>query len=189
MFYRLCGKSIIADPPVRIRGLSRITTHGRLYLGIGGGIFNENDVTSLNVEGKLQIEGSVYIGKGCRFYIQEGAECTLKNCHFSGMVIAGIKKSLHVGERSVIAWNVELLDWNHHEMIYEGVKEKSGIWIGDRVWIASGAKVLPGVKIGNGSIVAANAVVTKDVPENVLVGGNPARILRENVKWQNYKTE
>ena len=46
------------------------------------------------------------------------------------------------------------------------------------------AIILKGVTIGKGSIVAAGAVVTKDVPDNCLVAGNPARIVRENVLWK-----
>lgn len=53
------------------------------------------------------------------------------------------------------------------------------IHVGNNVWFGAGAIVLPGVTIGDNSIVAAGAVVTKDVPENVIVAGVPARILRE----------
>ncbi|WP_283135809.1 sugar O-acetyltransferase [Rhizohabitans arisaemae] len=53
------------------------------------------------------------------------------------------------------------------------------IRIGDRVWLGAGAIVLPGVTIGDGVTVAAGAVVTADVPPNVLVGGVPAKVIRE----------
>ena len=52
------------------------------------------------------------------------------------------------------------------------------ITIGDGVWVAAGAVILPGVTIGPGAIVAAGAVVTKDVAGNTLVGGVPARLIR-----------
>ena len=51
--------------------------------------------------------------------------------------------------------------------------------IGNNVWIASNAVILPGVTIGDNSVIAAGAVVTKDVPENVLVAGVPARIMKK----------
>lgn len=53
------------------------------------------------------------------------------------------------------------------------------IVIGDKVWIGANATVLPGVTIGKGAIVAAGAVVHRDVPPFTVVGGVPARILRE----------
>ena len=51
--------------------------------------------------------------------------------------------------------------------------------IGNRVWIGCNALVLKGVRIGDGAVVAAGTVVTRDVPANSLVGGNPARVIRE----------
>jgi maltose O-acetyltransferase len=51
--------------------------------------------------------------------------------------------------------------------------------IGNDVWIGGNVTILPGVTIGNNVVVAAGAVVTKDVPDNSLVGGVPARIIRE----------
>lgn len=53
------------------------------------------------------------------------------------------------------------------------------IEIGDNVWIGGGAIICPGVKIGKNTTVAAGSVVTKDIPENILVGGNPCRITKE----------
>mgnify|MGYP002801850995 FL=1 len=51
--------------------------------------------------------------------------------------------------------------------------------IGNDVWIGGGCTILPGVTIGNNVVVAAGAVVTKDVPDNCIVGGVPAKIIRE----------
>lgn len=61
-----------------------------------------------------------------------------------------------------------------------GIRKHSSlpIIVGDGVWIASGAVITKGVRIGENSVVGANAVVTKDVPPNVVVGGVPAKIIR-----------
>lgn len=53
------------------------------------------------------------------------------------------------------------------------------ITIGKNVWIGANATIVPGVTIGNGSIIAAGAVVTKNVPENVVAGGVPAKIIKK----------
>lgn len=53
------------------------------------------------------------------------------------------------------------------------------VTIGNNVWIGGGAIIYPGVTIGDGVVIAAGAVVTKSVPENVVVGGNPAKIIKE----------
>ena len=57
------------------------------------------------------------------------------------------------------------------------------IIIGNHVWIGMNVTILKGVRIGDGAIVAAGAVVTKDVPENTLVGGVPARVLKTDISW------
>ncbi|MNO01171.1 Maltose O-acetyltransferase [compost metagenome] len=53
------------------------------------------------------------------------------------------------------------------------------VTIGNNVWVGEQAIINPGVTIGNNVVIASGAVVTKDVPDNVVVGGNPARIIKE----------
>ena len=52
------------------------------------------------------------------------------------------------------------------------------ITLGDRVWVGAGAIILPGVTVGDGAMIAAGSVVTRDVPEGMVVGGNPARVIK-----------
>ena len=60
----------------------------------------------------------------------------------------------------------------------QGYGPEKTIIIGDDVWIGGHVIILPGVNIGNGAIVGAGAVVTRDVPEYAVVGGNPAKVIR-----------
>ena len=53
------------------------------------------------------------------------------------------------------------------------------VHIGENVWVGAGAVILPGVSIGNDSVIGAGSVVTKDIPANVVAVGNPCRVLRE----------
>lgn len=67
--------------------------------------------------------------------------------------------------------------------IQRNIVSKGCVEIGDKVWIGDKATVLPGVKIGEGSVVAANSVVTKDVPPFSVVAGNPARLVKSYAKY------
>ena len=89
------------------------------------------------------------------------------------------------GKGSVIAWGCELVDEDFHTINYEGrQKQHNAIVIGDRVWIASHVKILKGVHIRNHSVIAANSVVTRSfAEENVLIAGDPARIIRRGIEW------
>jgi acetyltransferase-like isoleucine patch superfamily enzyme len=60
----------------------------------------------------------------------------------------------------------------------QGAYSKGPIRIGDHVWIGTGAIILDGVTIGAGAIIGAGAVVTKDIPENAIAAGVPAKVIR-----------
>jgi acetyltransferase-like isoleucine patch superfamily enzyme len=93
---------------------------------------------------------------------------------------------IKIGARCAISWNTNILDANTHELIVNGISRPRSrpIVIGDRVWIGTGATILSGVHIGDGAVAAAGSVVTSDVPARAVVGGNPARVLREDATWR-----
>lgn len=86
---------------------------------------------------------------------------------------------IYIGDGALIGHNVVLATLNHAKSPNDrGTMIPAPIHIGKHVWIGSNSTILPGVTIGDGAIVAAGAVVSKDVPENAIVGGVPATILR-----------
>ncbi len=93
-------------------------------------------------------------------------------------------KEVTIGNGVRIGRNVSIRDWNGpHVIINEHYRNHAPVHIGDHVWLCTGCSVMPGVTIGEGSVVAANATVTKDVPPHSLVGGSPAKVLKENIEW------
>lgn len=74
------------------------------------------------------------------------------------------------------------MDSDAHEL--NGERNTKPIHIGNHVWIGTRVTILSGVNVGNGAVIAAGALVTKDVPAGALVGGIPAKIIKEKVEWQ-----
>lgn len=107
----------------------------------------------------ITIGKNVFINSGCCFQDQGGIE---------------IGDNVLIGQQVVIATlNHDLNPQKRANMIPAPVK------IGSRVWIGAHATILSGVTIGNGAVIAAGAVVTKDVPANTIVGGVPARKIKD----------
>lgn len=87
-----------------------------------------------------------------------------------------------IGNNVFIAPNVGIYTAGHPldvERRNRGLEYALPVTIADNVWIGAGVSILPGVSIGAGSVIGAGAVVLKDVPESVLVAGNPGRIIRK----------
>lgn len=96
------------------------------------------------------------------------------------------RREVVIGNGCWIAWDVSIADSDLHQL--EGSAPATApVTIGDRVWIGARATILKGVAIGDGAVIAAGAVVTRDVPAGSLVGGVPARILRHDVAWRHLR--
>jgi maltose O-acetyltransferase len=129
----------------------------------GGVVWNGIEIRPLGAASRIEIGRGVFINSGVRF--ECAPEVTIK-----------------IGDRVQIGPRCSFETMNHSVVLLE--KNKRGgfpasIVVEDDVWLAAGATVLPGVRIGKGSVVAAGAVVTKDVPPYTLVGGVPAQIIKQ----------
>ncbi|HBE42616.1 MAG TPA: acetyltransferase [Bacteroidales bacterium] len=100
-----------------------------------------------------------------------------RKLHLDRLYPAGV----HIDEYCLIASGVTILSHDHCKRV-DGQPLLIDTYIGKRCFIAVNATVLPGVHIGDEVIVGAGSVVTKNVPSNVIVAGNPARIIRENIR-------
>lgn len=91
-------------------------------------------------------------------------------------------KHVFIGDNVMIGPNVSIITAGHPvspKCRLKGLQYNADVKIGNNVWIGAGVNVLPGVTIGDNSVIGAGAVVTKDIPSNVVAVGNPARVLRE----------
>jgi acetyltransferase-like isoleucine patch superfamily enzyme len=165
---------------------------------------------------RFQTEGMCFVCPGVKFEI--GKDATLKIGRWSwvghsskirvheGEVSIGAKtvmgqectisayQHVEIGRECIIADRVMLIDFDHGVVEVERPIRLQGIYkrdvrVGSNVWMGYGACVLRGVSVGHNSIVGTNAVVTRDVPENAVVGGVPAKVLRmreapERLRWE-----
>ena len=99
---------------------------------------------------------------------------------FVGRASIQLHSSITIGKSVIINDGVTLLTGTHDVNDEHFQLLAKPIVIGDYAWICTGALILPGVTVGEGSVVAAGAVVTRDVPAYHVVAGNPAKVVRTN---------
>lgn len=107
---------------------------------------------------------------------------------YSGIgVNAKIYGTCIIGNYVMMGEDCTIITRNHRfdrldiPMMHQGFEDERPVIIGDDVWIGDRVTILPGVKIGRGSIVATGAVVTHDVPEYSIVGGVPAKVIKRRL--------
>jgi acetyltransferase-like isoleucine patch superfamily enzyme len=98
------------------------------------------------------------------------------DCGFSGVTI-GAASGIRIGNNVLCGANVVITDFDWHEDISH--TEPAPVIIHDNVWLGLNSVVLKGVTIGENSIIGANSLVVKDIPANVIAGGNPCKVLKE----------
>jgi acetyltransferase-like isoleucine patch superfamily enzyme len=120
----------------------------------------------IGVMPELVIGDGTFVGHGCGF---------------------SVGRSVRIGKHCLLAGGVHVFDMDGHPL--DAAERRAGkptpadaiapVVIGDDVWVGAGAYILKGVTVGDRAIVAAKAVVTKDVPSDCVVAGNPARVVKE----------
>jgi acetyltransferase-like isoleucine patch superfamily enzyme len=138
-------------------------------------------------------EQSIYAGR--LSMDREGAEVHIGARTYVGKSHLVVARSIRIGDDVLVSWGVTIIDHQSHSLQSSeraddvvnwltGIKEWTHVTIkpvtiGDKVWIGFNAAILPGVTVGEGAVVGACSVVTKDVPPYTIVAGNPARVVRE----------
>ncbi len=145
--------------------------------------------TGLRIEypKNLELGSGSYFGFDCKIYSSEFSKVKIgSGCEFNSnvMINARGRGSIFIGNNVLIGPNVVLRSSDHSfvslsEKISEQGMEDGYIIVKDNVWIGSNCVILKNITIGEGSIVAAGAVVTKDIEPYSLVGGVPAKIIKK----------
>jgi acetyltransferase-like isoleucine patch superfamily enzyme len=129
--------------------------------------------------------------------IIRGENCTVNidtNTTFGGIRIVNVgeNNAVNIGKDCLFSDHIELWASDTHSIFNENgylINPEKPVNIGNKVWVGSRAIILKGVTIDDGSIVGMGAVVTKDIPKNVVSAGFPNKTIRENVYWElDYKS-
>jgi acetyltransferase-like isoleucine patch superfamily enzyme len=133
----------------------------------------------VNRGGKIYTE-NIQLYSGVRLEVgEQGIIRIAKGTYINRNTVIVSEQSVEIGRNCKIAWDVTIMDSDLHPLPGQEVMENKPVIIGDDVWIGCRSIILKGVKIGNGAIIAAGSVVTKDVPSRSVVGGVPARIIQQ----------
>ena len=180
----LDGKSPEVAPIVEI-----IKATQRLVSRLNSGEKSEEEVRELlsQITGR-EVDSTLWLIPP--FYTDFG-----RNIHFGKNVFVNSactfmdRGGIYIDDEVFIGPKVNLITINHDiNPFNRNTTICKPIHIEKRVWIGVAATILPGVRIGENSIIGANAVVTKDVPSNTIVGGNPAKVIKA-IDVEKYKQE
>jgi len=145
------------------------TSETRFYLGRNSS-FTINGAFSIASDSDIRVFDNGQL-------ILNGGYCT------AGVQIVCFKK-VTIGKDCAIARDVIIRDTDAHKIYNSTSQMTQEVFIGEHVWIGNRAIIMKGVTIGNGAVIAAGSIVTKDVPENCLAAGVPAKVIREHIEWR-----
>lgn len=130
----------------------------------------------VNYTSRVTVPKRINIGKGVwvSFALSGG-------CYIQAM------NGIIIGEGTIFAPGVKIISANHEMSDFSRWKITDPIEIGNNCWIGANAVILPGIKLGEGCIVGAGSVVTRSFPENCIVAGVPAKLIKERKILQQYE--
>jgi acetyltransferase-like isoleucine patch superfamily enzyme len=160
-----------------------LTQAGRRWASDGPFFLGRGLELKIEPGGQVRFGRFVWIGDGTKIRCHEGVVEIGEKTVMGQECTISAYQHVRIGEQCVIADRAMFIDFDHGVVEVERPIRLQGIYkrdveVGNNVWIGYGACILRGVSVGDNSVIGTNAVVTKDVPANAIVGGVPARIIR-----------
>lgn len=178
------------------KGKSYVCIHPSALIDLEGTITLNETMPSRNcMNSGLILKENAKLNVLGHFKAYYGAEiCVYQNgwlCLKTGYINSGAQircmEKITIGVQCAIGRNVMIMDFDAHRIHYESGQENlitAPVTIGNHVWIGAGATILKGVTIGDGAVIGAGSIVTRDVEPYTIVAGNPAQVIKRNVRWE-----
>ena len=163
---------------------ARITGSGILFLGeplVKGSKLETR--LKLEDDAVLEVNGICVVQANSFIYVCKDSKLVLGNSFINEHCQITCGEKMTIGDKCAIGRDTVIRSFDGHKIDIPGYTIAKPVTIGNHVWIGQGAAIMKGVNIADNSIVAANAVVTKDVMSMTAVGGNPAKVIKEGINW------
>lgn len=161
---------------LKLRFRGRLVTDGLCFVG--------PDVSfEIGRDAKVVLGRWSWIGRGCKIRVHEGELRIGAKTVVGQDCVWSVFQHVSIGRECIVADRVMFIDFDHAISEVERPIRAQGIWkadvhVGHNVWIGYGAAFLRGSSVGNNAVVGTYTVVNKQFPDDVIIGGGPARILR-----------
>jgi len=172
---------------LKLRWRGRLQTDGICFICPGVKL-------EIGPRAKLHIGRWAWIGHGSKIRVHEGEVRIGAKTVMGQECTISAYQHVSIGRECIVADRAMLIDFDHGVVEVERAIRVQGIYkrdvrVGSNVWMGYGACILRGVSIGDNAIVGTSAVVTRDVPDNAVVGGVPAKLIRmreapKTLRWE-----
>lgn len=168
---------------LKLHPSSRVYLQGNLNLNTNRfGRNGRSSVLRMDEKSGMNVQGNFCFMYGADIVLFKDAKLTLGARSFiNSDCKIRCHKEITIGSDCAISHDFTVMDSDAHCL--NGSKKTESVHIGDKVWIGTRVTILSGVTVGDGAVIAAGALVINDVPAGSLVGGVPAKVLKDTVTW------
>lgn len=181
---KIINEGIKISTKIKIRGKNNIIKIGKHTL------IKNSSIVIIGNNSYLQISDDAFISGATLWIEDDFCRLEIGKKTFIGpshLAVTENGSKLLIGEDCMLSSNINIRTGDSHSIIdletSHRINNAKNICISNHVWIGEGAKILKGVNLGDNCIISTGSIVTKSFPSNCLIGGIPAKILKEKVTW------
>ncbi|EGR0545279.1 acyltransferase [Vibrio cholerae] len=182
---QMAGFGLIA----KLRNKIRVKPNNKIQIGKNTrirycDIYVNGNNNQLIIHDGANLKGVSIELNGNNCLLEIGENCVIgENCFLS---CRESDTTLIIGSECMFSRNVKLMTSDGHNILRDGkrINLAKSIYIGTHVWLADNVTILKGVHIGNDSIVGINSTLTKSIETNAIAVGNPAKVIQNNINWE-----